>query len=86
MLDRIHDRSAVHGVVPHTLVQALCAYLRQQGIDPGSLMPKGLQETAAHALERVPAEAYCLCQIRAAEGLRDPLLGLDLGQTIKPLH
>lgn len=86
MLDRIHDRSDVHGVVPHTLVQALCAYLRQQGIDPGSLMPKGLQETAAHALERVPAEAYCLFQIRAAEVLRDPLLGLRLGQTIKPLH
>ena len=86
MLQRIQDRHAVHGVVPHTLVQALCSYLRQKRMDPSPLMPKGLQETATHALERVPAEAFCQFQIQAAKALQDPLLGLHLGQTIQPSH
>lgn len=86
MLQRIQDRHAVHGVVPHTLVQALCSYLRQKRMDPSPLMPKGLQETATHALERVPAEAFCQFQIQAAQALQDPLLGLHLGQTIQPSH
>lgn len=86
MLQRIQDRHAVHGVVPHTLVQALCSYLRQKRMDPIPLMPKGLQETATHALERVPAEAFCQFQIQAAQALQDPLLGLHLGQTIQPSH
>lgn len=86
MLQRIQDRHAVHGVVPHTLVQALCSYLRQKRMDPSTLMPKGLQETATHALERVPAEAFCQFQIQAAQALQDPLLGLHLGQTIQPSH
>lgn len=86
MLDRIHDRSAVHGVVPHTLVQALSAYLRTHGVDPAPLRPKGLNEAQAGTLDRVTAEGYCQFLIRAAERLQDPLLGLHLGQTIKPLH
>ncbi len=86
MLDRIYQRSAVHGVVPHTLVQALGGYLRAQGVDPAALMPKGMRASSTHALERVPAEAYCQFLILAAERLQDPLLGLHLGQTIKPLH
>ncbi|MGE5453031.1 MAG: AraC family transcriptional regulator [Acidobacteriota bacterium] len=86
MLDRIHQRSAVHGVVPHTLVNALASYLRAQGVDPAPLMPKGLKASSAHALERVPAEAYCQFLIAVAEHLQDPLLGLHLGQTIQPLH
>lgn len=86
MLDRIHVRSAVHGVVPHTLVQALCAYLRAQGLNPASLLPKGLEEFSADHLARVSAEAYCQFLIRAATALQDPLLGLHLGQTLQPLQ
>lgn len=86
MLDRIHVRSAVHGVVPHTLVQALCAYLRAQGVDPTSLRPHGLEEFSTDHLARVSAEDYCQFLIRSATALQDPLLGLHLGQTLQPLH
>ncbi|MDE2594926.1 MAG: hypothetical protein KGL57_11880, partial [Burkholderiales bacterium] len=70
MLDRIYQRSAVHGMVPHTLVQALAGYVRARGVDPTPWIPKSLSETGTHALERVPAEAYCQLLIRSAEHLQ----------------
>ena len=42
----------MHGVVPHTLVQALCAYLRVQGVDPTPLRPHGLDEFSPDHLAR----------------------------------
>lgn len=86
MLKRLHTRSAVHGVVAHSLVQALVAYLRTQGVDPQTLLPKGLHEVPQHPMERVSAEAFCQFLIRSAEALDDPLLGLHLGQAIQPSH
>lgn len=86
MLDRIHARSTVHGVVPQSLVHALSHYLQARHVDPAPLLPKALQGLTHTGLHRVPAEAYCQFLVRAAEHLQDPLLGLHFGQTIKPVH
>lgn len=99
MMDRIHDREPVRGMVPLSLAQVLQDYLTAQGADAGRIWPQG--PSLKHALEagaapgqaligrslgRFPAETFCQWLIRAAEYLGDPLLGLHLGQTIRPDH
>ena len=83
MLDRIHVRSAVHGVVPHTLVQALCAYLRAQGWTH-PLRPHGLEEFSPDHLARVSAEAYCQFLIQAATALKTHSWGCTWARLCSP--
>lgn len=85
-LRRIYEREAVRGMVPHTLLNVLAEYLLSQGVKPASVMPAAALRADAQQLGRFPAEAYCLCLLRAAERLDDPLLGLHLGRTIRPSH
>lgn len=83
---RLYERDPVQGMVPLTLVRVLRQYLRSQGVAPHEVLPPGLNLDSADQLARLPAEAYCQWLIKAAERLRDPLLGLHLGQTIQPAH
>ena len=97
MLDRIYARDTLRGMVPLSLVAVLHDYLGRhvaaQGLAPDALWPEGPSLSQAlqgldaeHALGRFPAELFCQWLARAAEHLRDPLLGLHLGQTIRPAH
>ena len=95
---RLHVRDTVQGMVPQTLLWILGEYLQSHGVPPESVIPQDvlqptlqpdrqphLQPHSPH-LGRFPAEAFCQLLLRAAERLQDPLLGLHLGQSIRPAH
>lgn len=93
---RTYQRDAVKGHVPHALVILLRHHVGQQcqrrGLPlppdwpsaPGDERDRGAQ--VADHLKRFPVEEFCHLLIAAAEHLQDPLLGLHLGQTIRPAH
>lgn len=83
---RLYERDAVQGMVPLTLVRVLRDHLVSRGVAPREVLPARLKLDGADQLARFPAEAYCRLLIQAAERLRDPLLGLHLGQAIQPAH
>lgn len=83
---RLYVRDTVQGMVPHTFLVVLASHLRQQGLPPESVLPPDALSSPAQHLGRVPAEVFCQSLLRAAEQLRDPLLGLHLGQHIRPSH
>ncbi len=83
---RCHERDAVQGMVPLMLARTLGTYLQARGVDPKEVLPRDVLAEEANPLGRVPAEDYCQWLIKAAERLRDPLLGLHLGQAILPAH
>ncbi|RYY89392.1 MAG: AraC family transcriptional regulator [Chitinophagaceae bacterium] len=81
---RVYQRDVVQGMVPMTLVRLLGQYLQTQGVALHEVGFPPLPGDDARELGRFPAEDYCQLLIRAAERLQDPLLGLHLGQTIRP--
>lgn len=86
---RIYERQPVQGLVPTTMAKVLAEYLLAQGVPPHDVIPLELLQDAGGSGDpfgRMSAEVYCQLLIRAAERLQDPLLGLHLGQTIRPDH
>ncbi len=83
---RLYERDQVQGMVPLTLVRVLGHHLASCGIDPLELLPAELLHHDTRVFGRYPAEDYCQLLIRAAERLNDPLLGLHLGQALRPTH
>ena len=83
---RLQVRDTVQGMVPLTFLRLLAEHLSSQGVAPASLMPPEALQPGPHPLGRYPAEAYCQLLWRAAVRLGDPLLGLHLGQAIRPAH
>lgn len=81
---RLYERDAVQGMVPLSFVRVLADYLQAKGVAPQELIPRRFSVDAAQLAGRMPAEAYCQLLIKAAERLHDPLLGLHLGQFMKP--
>ncbi len=81
---RLYQRDVIHGMVPMTLVEVLRQHLITQGVPPSEVLPPDLLHSGGEPLGRIAAETYCELLIRAAERLRDPLLGLHLGQSLQP--
>jgi AraC-like DNA-binding protein len=73
-------------MVPMTFVRVLAEYLQSQGVAPREVIPRKLRLDDAQHFGRLPAEDYCQLLIKSAERLQDPLLGLHLGQVIRPTH
>jgi AraC-like DNA-binding protein len=73
-------------MLPKTLLQVMASYLQSQGVAPQELIPRRFKLDDAQHHVRIPAEDYCQLLIKAAERLNDPLLGLHLGQHIRPHH
>lgn len=76
----------VRGVVPSTYVRLLYEYLEKQGVDAKVLLGEESPEPADRGLLRYPIARWGALLERAADHLRDPSLGLHLGQTITPAH
>jgi AraC-like DNA-binding protein len=83
---RLYERDVVQGMVPLTFVRVLSQYLQSQGVAPHEVIPRKLKLDEAQHFGRLAAEDYCQLLIASAERLRDPLLGLHLGQIIQPAH
>ncbi|MFN3618192.1 MAG: AraC family transcriptional regulator ligand-binding domain-containing protein [Aquabacterium sp.] len=83
---RLYVRDTVQGMVPHTFLAVLSSHLQQHGQDPAAVLPPEALNSRHHHLGRVPAEWFCQSLLRAAERLNDPLLGLHLGQHVRPSH
>ncbi len=85
-LKRLLARDVVHGMVPLTLLHMLAAYLQGHQAPLSTIMGGGYKPAALGQLDRFPAEDFCQMLLRAATHLADPLLGLHLGQTMRPLQ
>ena len=85
-LRRLQVRDTVRGMVPTLFLRLLAEHLARHGVAPQTLLPAGALEPARSALGRYPAEAWCQLLLAAAQRLGDPLLGLNLGQSIQPAH
>lgn len=83
---RLDARDVVRGMVPTVFLRLLAEYLQQHGLAPAELMPAEALRSGAGDLGRYPAEAWCELLRTAAQHLRDPLLGLHLGQSLQPAH
>lgn len=81
---RLYERDAIQGMVPLSFVRVLADYLQSKGVAPQDVIPRRYSVDALQQFGRMPAEAYCHLLISAAERLLDPLLGLHLGQFMKP--
>lgn len=75
---------AVHGVVPTTYVRLLFEYLTGKGVDAAALL--GDPEPDVSGSGRYPVDRWRELLEIAAAHLRDPDLGLHLGQTVTPRH
>ncbi|HIV73164.1 MAG TPA: AraC family transcriptional regulator [Candidatus Aquabacterium excrementipullorum] len=77
-------------MVPLSLVRVLTEHLLSQGVAPqevlGAALAARLEQHTEDHFSRLPAEDYCQLLLKAAEHLHDPLLGLHLGQGIRPTH
>lgn len=74
----------LNGVVPVTYVRLLYEYLSTQGVDGAALL--GPPPAEQPGLGRFPVTVWQDLLQRAATHLKDPLLGLHLGQAIAPRH
>lgn len=83
---RVYERDTIQGMLPNTLLRVLASYLQAQGVAPRELIPRRFKLDDTQHFGRIPAEDYCQLLIKAAERLRDPLLGLHLGRHIQPSH
>ena len=85
---RIYRRDTVRGTLPIALVQVLAHHLSTRGVEPASILTLSLSGTSCGAAVtgRCDAEDFCRWLIEAAEVLRDPLLGLKLGQSVDLAH
>jgi AraC-like DNA-binding protein len=55
-------------------------------VAPRDIIPANFDIDGRQPFGRLPAEDYCRLLIQSAERLKDPLLGLHLGQTVRPMH
>lgn len=77
---------AAHGVVPGSYVRVLYEYLESKGVDPVQLLGEAAPHPSGPAPGRYPVERWRRHLETAARQLRDPDLGLHLGQTVTPRH
>lgn len=75
-----------HGVVPGSYVRLLYEYLDARGVDAAQLLGEPAPNPTGPAPGRYPVERWRRHLATAAEHLRDPDLGLHLGQTVTPRH
>ena len=75
-----------HGVVPSTYVRLLYQYLGSRGVDAEKLLGAPAPNPTGPAPGRYPVERWRRHLETAAAHLRDPDLGLHLGQTVTPQH
>lgn len=77
-------------MVPLPLLRVLALHLQAHGVPPAEVLGPAwtarLDQHPEDHFGRLPAEDYCQLLLGAAERLRDPLLGLHLGQRIRPAH
>lgn len=83
---RLRSRSPVQGMVPQMLVHVLAQYLSDHGVPPCEVIGEAAALGRDGPWGRFPAERYCEFLLHSALRLRDPLLGLSLGQSIRPTH
>jgi AraC-like DNA-binding protein len=76
----------LQGQVPAPYVRLLFDWLEQRGVDAPRLLGEPAPVASERGLARVPVAHWKQLLERAAAHLRDPLLGLRLGQTITPAH
>lgn len=76
----------VHGVVPSTLVGLLYDYLESRELPAVEILGEPRPDTGEHDLGRFPARRWQQLLERASDYLRDPRLGLHLGQTVTAAH
>lgn len=75
-----------HGVVPGSYVRLLYEYLDALGVDAARLLGEPAPQPDRPTPGRYPVERWCRHLATAAGHLRDPDLGLHLGQTVTPRH
>lgn len=73
-------------MLPESYAQLLFEYLDARGMDAEKVLGAPWPTPQAHGLGSFPIERWSLMLQRASTHLRDPLLGLHLGQTITPRH
>ena len=78
--------AAPHGVVTSTYVRLLFEYLEGRGKDARAILGEAPPDAGDRGLARYPVARWCDLLERASRHLKDPLLGLHLGQTITPAH
>ncbi len=78
--------AALHGMVPSTYVRLLFDYLERLGYDPRAVLGEAPPDAGDRGLGRYPVTRWVALLERASARLRDPFLGLHLGQTITPAH
>lgn len=80
------DAAPAHGVVPASYVRLLFEYLDARGIDAAALLGESAPDLSGAVPGRYPVERWRRHLETAAQHLRDPDLGLHLGQTVTPRH
>lgn len=73
-------------MIPESYVQLLYEYLDARGVATETVLGEPWPLPQAHGLGSFPIERWAQLLERAARHLKDPLLGLHLGQTITPRH
>lgn len=80
------NEHSLSGVVPATYVRLLFEYLEKQGVDAFALLGEHAPTVGKDGLGRYPVVRWRSLLETASAHLKDPLLGLRLGQTITPAH
>lgn len=83
-LKRLLVRDPARTMVPMAFLKNLAIHLRKNDLEPAEVMPELVQALVSNSTARYPAEPYCQMLFQAATLLKDPLLGLHLGQTLSP--
>ncbi|USA55386.1 AraC family transcriptional regulator [Acinetobacter sp. C32I] len=73
-------------VIPETFVQLLYEYLDEKGYSPEELLEEPWPEPDPQGIGGINVEHWNRMLETAAEQLKDPLLGIHLGQTITARH
>ncbi|AIY43383.1 helix-turn-helix protein [Collimonas arenae] len=74
------------GFVSSAYVRVLFEYLKNRGVDASALLGVAEPEAADNTLLRYSMQLWISFLRSAATHLEDPLLGLKLGQIIRPAH
>lgn len=80
------DKRAHRRTIPESFVHLLYDYLQARDIDPQALLGHPRPPVNHDRPGSFPIELWTSLLQRAAEHLRDPTLGLQLGQHITPRH